>query len=77
MVRVIIETDLEEHYITKPEVLEMAGVLAESYPNPGVYVTSFGYLTYKVHRKNESCVVYVTEGHGYHGLWSGYDANLA
>lgn len=77
MVRVIIETDLEEHYITKDEVLEMSCVLAESYPQQGTYVTSFGYLTYRIVRKEDKCEVYVTEGYGYHGLWSGYDTNLS
>lgn len=66
--------DLDEHYITQDEIIELAEVISESYPDPGTYVASFGFLTYKVFRKTDDCVIEVTDGYGYHSAWGGIDS---
>ena len=73
--QVVIQIDLEEHVIDKHEVVELAAIIAESYLEPGNYIASFGYLTYKVERRIDSCVVYVVEGYGIHSWLSGCDEN--
>ena len=65
--------DLDEHYITKDEIIELAEVISESYPDPGTYVASFGFLTYRVIRTTENCVIEVTDGYGMHSAWGGID----
>jgi len=67
--------DLGEYEITKREVLDMAYVLAEAYPDEGKYVSSFGFLTYKIERTSEHVVVEVYEGWGYHGMY-GFEINM-
>lgn len=73
--KVIIEADLDDHIIEEEEVLELAYVIADSYPEKGTYVASFGFLTYEVKRGSESCVVTVTNGYGYHSWVGGLDMN--
>jgi len=73
--QVVIQIDLEEHVIDKHEVVELAAIIAESYLEPGNYIASFGYLTYKVERRIDSCVVYVVEGYGFHSWLNGCDEN--
>jgi hypothetical protein len=58
------------------EVVDMATVLAEAYPKPGKYVSSFGFLTYQIKRGEHGVEVDVFEGFGYHGLY-GFDFNSA
>lgn len=53
----------------------MAYVLAEAYPDEGKYVSSFGFLTYKIERTSEHVVVEVYEGWGYHGMY-GFEINM-
>lgn len=76
-VRILINCDLDDHFITKEEVLELSYVIAESYPEPGSYVASFGFLTYKVYRTINSCTVTVVNGYGYHSLTNGMEENLS
>tara|TARA_R100001440_G_scaffold59882_2_gene79633 strand:- start:761 stop:925 length:165 start_codon:yes stop_codon:yes gene_type:complete len=54
----------------------MANVLAEAYPHPGKYVSSFGFLTYEILREESGVSVDVFEGFGYHGLY-GFEFNSA
>lgn len=54
----------------------MATVLAESYPDEGHYVASFGFLNYHIDRGKNDVSVEVYEGWGYHGLY-GFDINNA
>lgn len=68
--------DLDGHLIEEEEVRDLAGVLAESYPESGNYVVSFGFLNYNIKRTEEECVVEVTEGYGYHSAWGGIDGNF-
>lgn len=68
--------DLEDHFIEEKEVMEMASVLADSHPEDGRYVVSFGFLTYTIKRQDALCVVEVTEGFGYHSAWGGIDGNF-
>lgn len=56
--------------------MDMATVLAEAYPKPGKYVSSFGFLTYEIKRGEHGVEVDVFEGFGYHGLY-GFDFNSA
>lgn len=56
--------------------MEMASVLADSHPEDGRYVVSFGFLTYTIKRQDALCVVEVTEGFGYHSAWGGIDGNF-
>ena len=61
--------DLEDHFINQEEVVQLAEAIAESYTEVGVYVVSFGFLTYKVRRSEAHCCVEVTDGYGYHNAW--------
>lgn len=70
-----IEVDLDDYHIHKDEVLELAAVIADSYREVGTYVASFGFLTYKITRAEDSVSVTITEGYGFHGLYSGLDFN--
>lgn len=65
--------DLDEHYITREEIIELAEVISESFPDPGTFVASFGFLTYKVIRGHEACVIEVTDGYGMYSAWGGID----
>ncbi len=51
------------------EVRQMAMTIADAYPNPGRYVSSFGFLNYTVLRRKDFCMVEVTPGAGYHNLF--------
>ena len=73
--KVIIKADLSDHFIEEEEILELAFVIADSYPDNGKYVASFGFLTYEVERGDESCLVSVTNGYGYHSWVGGLDMN--
>jgi hypothetical protein len=68
--------DLDDHFISKQEVLSMAEAISDAYPDEGTYVTSFGFLCYTIKRRVDSCVVEVTEGYGYHSAWGGVDGNF-
>jgi hypothetical protein len=68
-VKVSILVDNEHIGLSIIEVREMATTIADAYPNPGRYVTSFGFLNYTVIRKKDSCVVEVTNGAGFHNMF--------
>lgn len=68
--------DLDSHLIEESEVMDLATALADSYREDGNFVASFGFLTYKIKRQGELCVVEVTEGYGYHSAWGGIDGNF-
>lgn len=68
--------DLEDYEISPAEVIDMARVLADSYPDEGKYVASFGFITYKIERRKDRLTVEIHEGYGYHGLY-GFDINTA
>lgn len=76
-VRILINCDLNEYIISKAEVIELAEIIAESYPEPGNYVASFGFLTYKINRTINSCTVTIVAGYGYHSHANGLDQNLS
>jgi len=56
--------------------MDLCTALADAHPDRGSYVVSFGFLTYKIKREEESCLVEVTEGYGYHSAWGGIDGNF-
>ena len=68
--------DLDEHYIEKAEVIDLCTALSDAHPDEGRYVVSFGFLTYTIKRQEDSCIVEVTEGYGYHSAWGGIDGNF-
>lgn len=71
-----IHIDLDDYEISRLEVIDMACVLADAYPDEGHYVASFGFLNYKIDRQPDRVVVEVYEGYGYHGLY-GFDIHSA
>ncbi len=62
--------------MTIMEVKQMAVTIAEAYPTPGRYVTSFGFLNYTVIRKSDTCTVKVTNGAGFHNFFGEPPINL-
>lgn len=74
--RIQINVELDGYLISRDEVIELSAVIAESYPVPGNYVASFGFLTYRVSRTENACVVNVDQGFGHHSLMNGIDENL-
>lgn len=73
-ITVEILVDLEDHFINQKEVLQLSEAIADSYREDGVYVVSFGFLTYKVIRDEDHCTVQVTDGYGYHNAWGGFES---
>lgn len=74
--QITIHIDLTDYEISRQEIIDMATVLAESYPDEGHYVASFGFLNYHIDRSKDDVSVEVYEGWGYHGLY-GFDINNA
>jgi len=74
-ININIYLDLDDHYISHEEVVDMARVLADAYPDNGRWVSSFGFLTYIISRRRDDVLVEVYEGYGYHGF-HGFDVNV-
>lgn len=74
--KIQINVDLDFSLISRDEVIELCAVIAESYPEPGNYVASFGFLTYRVSRTEDGCVVNVDQGFGHHSIMNRIDENL-
>ena len=74
--QIIIHLDLEGYEITKREVLDLASVLADAYPDKGKYIAAFGFLNYHITRTDDGVTVEVYEGFGYYSLY-GFDINTA
>jgi hypothetical protein len=74
--KILINVDIDGYLISRDEVIELSAVIAESYPEPGNYVASFGFLTYRISRTENGCVVNVDQGFGHHSLMNGIDENL-
>ena len=68
-VKVNIYVDPDHIGLSIIEVRQMAITIAESYPEPGRYVSSFGFLNYTVTRSKDRCVVEVTSGAGLHNMF--------
>ena len=71
-----IHIDLDDYEISRLEVIDMATVLADAYPDEGRYVASFGFLNYHIDRRESGVTVEVYEGWGFHSLY-GFDINTA
>jgi len=69
MVNVKVHVEPDHIGLSLIEVKHLAVTIAESYPNPGRYVSTFGFLVYTVIRTKESCTVEVTQGGGFHNLF--------
>jgi|TARA_R100000951_G_scaffold56787_1_gene47682 hypothetical protein len=67
-VKVVLYVEPEHLGMSTSEVRELALSIAEAYPNPGRFVSSFGFLIYTVVRRADGCMVEVTPGAGFHNL---------